>query len=64
MSVPKNVHPAIKWSKADPLLEAEIFNIQSIQNAILAKSTQKYAKHTSTNDNKVSKIQINSKTDK
>ncbi|KAF8179454.1 hypothetical protein BJ912DRAFT_855609, partial [Pholiota molesta] len=48
MYVPKNVHPAIKWSKADPLLEAKIFDIQDLKNAILAKSNQKNAKITST----------------
>ena len=39
--VPNMVHPAIQWSKRDPLLESEIIDIKQIQNSINVENTKK-----------------------
>ena len=39
--VPNMVHPAIQWSKHDPLLESEIIDIKQIQNSINVENKKK-----------------------
>jgi hypothetical protein len=39
--VPNMVHPAIRWSKHDPLLESEIIDIKQIQNSINVENKKK-----------------------
>jgi len=39
--VPNMVHPAIRWSKHDPLLESEIIDIKLIQNSISVENKKK-----------------------
>ena len=39
--IPNMVHPAIQWSKHDPLLESEIIDIKQIQNSINVENKKK-----------------------